>query len=69
MEDFNKLRKDLEEQIERNLYVPTEIQVERLKICNKCPFFVKSNSRCGKCGCDMNIKTKHKNFKCPDGRF
>lgn len=69
MNQAEEMRKKIEEQIEKNLFVSPEVRVKRLEICFKCPYYINSNSRCGKCGCDMKIKTKHKNFKCPDGKF
>lgn len=40
-------------------------QERRLEICNGCEFFSKENSRCGKCGCNMLIKTKWNSSRCP----
>lgn len=48
-----------------SLFVETEIQQKRIDICNTCAFFDKSQNRCRKCGCYMNVKVKFKSVQCP----
>jgi hypothetical protein len=69
MDNLDNMRKKVEEHIEKTMHVSSDERVKRLETCFSCPYFIKSNSRCGKCGCDMKIKTKFKKFKCPDGKF
>ena len=45
--------------------VAEEQQVERMAICNKCPFLIKATKTCVKCGCFMTEKTKLPNAECP----
>lgn len=47
--------------------VTSEEKQARLDICNGCQFFDKKNSRCGKCGCMMQIKTGWSSASCPIG--
>ena len=54
---FNSARKP-------SFFVSSEEQERRLNICRGCPHFV-NNSRCMKCGCAMNWKTKLSGGKCP----
>lgn len=49
--------------------VESEISIERLSICQKCPFFMKTTSQCKKCGCIMNLKTKLPHAECPIGKW
>ena len=42
---------------------------ERLDICNKCDLFQKDTGICKNCFCQMNLKTKLKNAKCPIGKW
>jgi hypothetical protein len=39
--------------------VDDELAQERLEICKVCPELIKTTSQCKKCGCIMNLKTKH----------
>lgn len=41
----------------------------RLAICNECPFMIKDQQRCGKCGCFLKVKAKWESSKCPIGRW
>ncbi len=47
----------------------TEVQTERLDICNTCEHYVKSSTSCLKCGCFMKLKVKFKNVGCPVGKW
>ena len=49
--------------------VTEEKQAERLKICSECPFIVENGSRCGKCGCFLQVKTKWESSTCPIGKW
>ena len=49
--------------------VTDEKQNERLKICSECPFIVENGSRCGKCGCFLQTKTKWESSSCPIGKW
>lgn len=49
-------------------HVDAEKQKERLDICAACPFIVE-NSRCGKCGCFLETKTKWESSTCPIGKW
>jgi len=46
--------------------VSSENYIERLKICNACPFLIKEKMRCGKCGCLVEHKAKWKTADCPN---
>ena len=48
--------------------VSEEKQAERLKICSECEYIV-DNSRCGKCGCFLQTKTKWFTSSCPIGKW
>jgi hypothetical protein len=50
-------------------HVTSEIQEQRLKICNECPFIVENNSRCAQCGCFLEVKTKWASSSCPIGKW
>lgn len=41
----------------------------RISLCKSCEFFSAENTRCGKCGCYMNAKTKLQAAKCPVGKW
>ena len=49
--------------------VSSENYIERLKICNACPFLIKEKMRCGKCGCLVEHKAKWKTTTCPEGKW
>jgi len=49
--------------------VSTEKQQERLKICDECPHAIEGGSRCGKCGCFLQTKTKWESSSCPIGKW
>ena len=42
---------------------------ERLLTCKRCPDLIKSNMRCGKCGCLVEHKAKWKTTKCPADKW
>jgi hypothetical protein len=49
--------------------VNAEQQQARLAICNDCPHIVEDKSRCGKCGCFLQTKTKWESSSCPIGKW
>lgn len=49
--------------------VDSDMQKQRLQICNDCEFIVQNKSRCGKCGCFLETKTKWKTSSCPIGKW
>ena len=49
--------------------VDTDKQKERLAICAECPHIVENGSRCGKCGCFLQVKTKWESSSCPIGKW
>ena len=49
--------------------VTEEQQQERLNICAGCEFIVENASRCGKCGCFLQTKTKWASSSCPIGKW
>jgi hypothetical protein len=49
--------------------VTPEQQKNRLEICNDCEFAVQEKSRCGKCGCFLQTKTKWATSNCPIGKW
>lgn len=48
---------------------PSEIQQERLLICQTCPFYRKKINQCKKCGCIMPQKVKLADASCPVGKW
>lgn len=48
--------------------VDSELQEKRLAICSECPHIVE-DSRCGKCGCFLQTKTKWASSSCPIGKW
>ncbi len=52
-----------------DLRLSKEEAERRQNICNSCPFFEKSSSRCGKCGCYLAVKTYLKAEHCPVGKW
>lgn len=44
-------------------------QKRRLDICDTCPHIVEDKSRCGKCGCFLQTKTKWASSTCPIGKW
>ncbi len=49
--------------------ITPEKQKERLDICSTCPFLVEDGSRCAKCGCFLEVKTKWASSSCPIGKW
>jgi hypothetical protein len=45
-----------------------DIALYRINICKGCEF-LKKHTRCEKCGCFMNIKTRLGFTKCPIGKW
>lgn len=50
-------------------HVTDEQQKQRLDICAGCEFIVENGSRCGKCGCFLQTKTKWASSNCPIGKW
>ena len=50
-------------------HVGEEKQKERLAICAECPYAIENGSRCGKCGCFLQTKTKCESSSCPIGKW
>lgn len=42
---------------------------KRMNICSECEFLIAESSRCSKCGCYMNVKTRLDASKCPIGKW
>lgn len=51
------------------LNVTEDEKTRRLNICKECPYFLKEQERCSKCGCYMAVKTYLKAEKCPEGKW
>ena len=49
--------------------VAEDRQKERLAICAECPYIIDNGSRCGKCGCFLQTKTKWESSSCPIGKW
>lgn len=49
--------------------VSDDVAKERLDICKKCDFFIKTTGQCKKCGCFMNAKTRLPHASCPIGKW
>lgn len=70
LQKIKNLAKSAGEAAATGLDVRGEEETERvLSICAVCPLFVVENMACGSCGCNMQIKTKFKNFRCPLGKW
>lgn len=50
-------------------HVTKEEQESRLAICDTCPHAVENKSRCGKCGCFLQTKSKWASSSCPIGKW
>jgi hypothetical protein len=61
----NKQIKEVKKPIGNGIFIDEETKNNRLEICNSCDFFDKSQKRCRKCGCFMNIKAQFRNVQCP----
>lgn len=76
-EDLNKITELIEKakaDIENRIFVTEEVYRKRLNIClsNSCKKMVRDKEnkpRCSLCGCDMSVKNKNKDWKCPIGKF
>ena len=51
------------------LQLSTEDANSRLSICRGCEFFDSVSERCGKCGCNMAVKTYLRAERCPIGKW
>jgi len=52
-----------------SLRVDNEAAQKRLNVCKGCAFFNQQQERCGKCGCNMAVKTYLRAEKCPIGKW
>lgn len=50
-----------------DIIIESDEQHKRLMICGECNHF--TGKSCGKCGCNMKIKTKLTGSKCPVGKW
>ena len=48
-----------------SLFVSEKVQEERMEICKSCEFFDPKETRCVKCGCWLEQKTKFALDACP----
>lgn len=48
-----------------NVLVTEDVYVNRMNICKACEFFRHVDSRCSKCGCFMEAKTRFVKTTCP----
>lgn len=55
--------------IKENMVVSDEEKERRLTICRECPHFRHKTTRCGQCGCFLNIKAKLAIVNCPIGQW
>lgn len=46
-----------------------DVLLKRMDMCVVCEFFIPNTSRCSKCGCFMNFKTRLAASKCPVGKW
>jgi len=51
------------------LLASEEEKEKRFETCLNCEFLMHKQSRCLKCGCYMNLKTRLKASKCPIGKW
>lgn len=51
------------------MVVSDEEKERRLVICRDCPHFRHKTTRCGQCGCFLNIKAKLAVVSCPIGQW
>jgi rubrerythrin len=42
---------------------------EVLLICARCPYLIPEKFTCGKCGCFLAIKSRFRNFRCPENKW
>jgi len=52
-----------------SLRVDNSVAETRLNVCKGCEFFNQLQERCGKCGCNMAVKTYLRAEKCPVGKW
>jgi|TARA_A100001518_G_C1213584_1_gene56235 hypothetical protein len=50
-------------------HADTDLQKQRLEICQGCEFYIPQQDRCGKCGCYLKSKSTWKSSKCPIGKW
>jgi len=48
----------------RTIYVPFEVQAERMATCSAC--LLRERRKCGVCGCKLMFKTSLASEECPD---
>ncbi len=39
------------------------------KICERCPYFIEADTRCGACGCYLKFKVVMKSWHCPKKKW
>jgi hypothetical protein len=49
--------------------VSSDVQKQRMEICNGCEFLFKLSKQCRKCGCFMEMKTQLPHAECPIGKW
>lgn len=49
--------------------VTEDVYISRMDICKTCEFFRQTDSRCSKCGCFMEAKTRFVKTTCPIGKW
>jgi hypothetical protein len=52
---------------EHQKFTADQMPAQRMATCDQCEF--KNGSRCGKCGCNLNLKTLLMEFHCPIGKW
>jgi len=48
---------------------PVEIANKRLRICNTCPYLIKTTRNCKKCLCFVDAKVQYRDQKCKLGKW
>lgn len=51
------------------VFADKETTEKRMNECLNCEFLIPAQSRCSKCGCFMNMKTRLQTSKCPIGKW
>ena len=55
--------------VKNTMVVSEEEKERRLTLCRDCPHFRPKTTRCGQCGCFLNIKAKLAIVSCPIGQW
>ena len=66
---FEAVKNEAKSIVNGDLKISTELQNERIKICEECSFFDHKSNRCKKCGCFLKIKTAWRSQSCPIGKW